>query len=298
MNDPLDLLSLRCFLTAARTLNFREAAKAEHLSPAALGQRIASLERYVGEKLFERTTRRVLLTAAGERAIPMARHLLSQSERFKQRVSATQTAPYTLTLGTRFELGLSWLTPALEKLTVTRPERTIDLAFGDSDELLQRVKSYRIDAAITSSRQLPRGCEYTTLHREDYVFVANPELLREQPLRGPRDAQHHTLIDIAPTRTLFRYFLDAQDGTSVWSFDRVHHLGTIGAIRLRVLSGHGVAVLPEYFIPEDLASGALKRVMPKAKLLSDAFRLTWMRDHPHAEEIEALGEELRSIPLA
>ena len=60
-----DLDSLRCFVEAARYLNFRAASRAVGLSPAALGQRIRALEEQLDVSLFNRTTRKVELTEAG-----------------------------------------------------------------------------------------------------------------------------------------------------------------------------------------------------------------------------------------
>jgi hypothetical protein len=62
---PPSFESLRCFVEAARLLNFRAAARAVALTPAALGQRIAQLEAQIGQTLFHRTTRRVTLSEAG-----------------------------------------------------------------------------------------------------------------------------------------------------------------------------------------------------------------------------------------
>jgi hypothetical protein len=62
--STLDLESLRCFVHAAAELSFRVAAKACALSPAAFGDRIRRLEEDLGAPLFERTTRKVTLTAA------------------------------------------------------------------------------------------------------------------------------------------------------------------------------------------------------------------------------------------
>ncbi len=44
------------------------------------------------------------------------------------------TASYSFTLATRFELGLSWVTPSLKKLAKLRPERQLHLSFGERDE--------------------------------------------------------------------------------------------------------------------------------------------------------------------
>ena len=136
-----DLESLRCFEAGATHLNFRVAAKAVGLSPAALGDRIKRLEDQLDARLFVRTTRRVSLTSAGQRLVPHARSMLELSGRCREIVHEhARPAPYELVVGTRFELGLSWLTPALKPLQARRPERTLHLVFGDSADLLDRVR--------------------------------------------------------------------------------------------------------------------------------------------------------------
>lgn len=297
MDSPLDLLSLQCFLEAAGKLNFRAAAEAMHLSPAAFGKRISALERQLGARLFERSTRRVRLTARGTQAIPGARQILEQCRGFAQELASPETPAYSLTLATRFELGLSWITPALSRLSSAQPRRVVHLSFGDSAEVIARVLSGQADAAVTSSRQRPPGTRFLVLHPEEYAFVGSAALLRTEPLRTPADAPRHTLLDIGPTRPLFRYLLDAREGGRSWAFRDTHYLGTIAAIRQRVLGGHGVAVLPLYFVSADLERRELIRIAPSLELESDSFRLTWLADHPQADSLRQLGSDLRGIPL-
>lgn len=268
------------------------------MSPAALGQRIAGLERLLGEKLFERTTRRVALTPAGERALPHAQRILVLEEGLFESVKADDQLPYALTIGTRFELGLSWMTPAIRQLAATDPRRQIDLVFGDNEELLARLQGHRIDAAISSSRRMPAHSTYATLHHEAYAFVASPNWLHDRPIESAHDVQSHTLIDIDPTLPLFRYFVDAQPQGDSWEFQAYEHLGTIAAIRIHLLTGAGVAVLPEYYVKEDLKAGRLTHVLPNAPLQSDAFRLIWLKSHPRTDRIRALVNELRALPLS
>jgi DNA-binding transcriptional LysR family regulator len=66
----------------------------------------------------------------------------------------------------------------------------------------------------------------------------------------------------------------------------------------RLLDAPGkVAVLPLYFVREDLKARRLVRLLPKKRLRSDAFRLIWRTNHPHASDLLALAEELRAQPL-
>jgi DNA-binding transcriptional LysR family regulator len=292
-----DLESLRCFEKAAVVLNFRLAAATVGLSPAAFSDRIRRLEDQVGQRLFVRTTRSVALTAAGHRLLDQARRTLDEARRCLAQVDGG-AQPFELIIGTRFELGLSWLTPSLAPLRKFRPERTLHLYFGDSEDLIARVRRGGIDAAVTSARLSGTNVRYELLHREDYAFVAKPGLLGRTPLRRPDDAERHTLLDTQPDLPLFRYLLDARPAGERWSFGGTEYLGTIGAVRFRALDGAGVAVLPRYFVERDLANGALREPLPKLALQHDHFRLIWRVGHQHESELRQLAKELRNIALA
>lgn len=292
----MDTDSLRCFLAAATQPSFRRAARAVHLSPAAFSERIARLESDLNARLFERSTRHVAITPAGQRLLPVARRLLGDIEDLPALVRGDgRPPPITLTLGTRYELGLSWLLPTL--IEVERPERTLHLRFSDSHALLEALLAGTLDAIVTSFRLTAPGLAYATLHAEHYVFVGAPALLCERPLTGPADSARHTLVDAHGDLPLFRYLLDAHEGPEAWSFAATRRVGTIAAIRQLVLAGLGVAVLPRYFVQPDLDAGRLSLLLPEVEPVQDWFRLVWRRDDPREEALQELAAELRDVPL-
>ncbi len=290
----MDMISLRCFDVAGATLNFRAAASRVYLSPAAFSDRIQRLEAELGAALFERTTRQMELTEIGRRLLPLARELLEAEARLKAVVREPERAtPFELDIGTRYELGVSWLCPALKVLERARPERTLHLFNGDTPDLLSRLERGDLDAVIASMRLTSTNVVYAALHPEAYVFVsAKPGLRRRE------DASRHILVDVTRDLPLFRYFLDAQPDAEPWPFARVEYMGGIGNIRRRLLDGEGrVAVLPKYFVRDDLKANRLVRLLPRVSLRSDSFRLVWRRDHPRGHEMLKLAEELRGRPL-
>jgi LysR family glycine cleavage system transcriptional activator len=292
-----DLDSLHCFITAAEQRHFRAAARAVGLSPAAFSDRIKRLETNLGASLFSRTTRSVALTPAGHRLLPEARHCLEQARRCVEVVSEEGELPLELLIGTRFELGMSWLVPALSTLQAAHPNRQIHLDFGQSDDLLARLRDGRLDAFISSTRLTISGLTYATLHPEDYVFVAAPELVARVPMRGAVDAAAHRLLDTSPALPLFRYLLDGLGETEDWPFQGVESLGSIAPIRFRLLESAGVAVMPRYFVQEDIDAGRLVQLLSDAPMRTDAFRLIWrVNDHRDAA-LRALAGELRALPL-
>lgn len=291
-----DIDSLRCFEAAARHLSFRVAASEVALSAPAFSERIRRLEEDLEVTLFVRTTRQVGLTDAGVRLLPFARQAIAAA-RACIRATHEGRAPFALTIGTRFELGLSWLTPALDALSDACPERTLHLVFGDSPDLLDRTLDGVVDATVTSARLSWSRFTYALLHEESYVFVASPTLIDTRPLLDETDAQQHTLIDASEDLPLFRYLRDASPAHESWSFSHTERIGTIGAIRQRVLASAGVAVLPLYLVQEDLEAGRVVQLLASRPLLRDHFRLVWRKDHPREIELNDLATALRALPL-
>ena len=182
----IDLDDLRCFEAGAVHLNFRAAARQVGLSPAAFSDRIRRLEDSLGTALFARSTRRVQITPAGERLLPQARKTLAEVQQCADLLREGGPAPYTLTIGTRFELGMSWVLPAVEEQAKLRPEQTLHLYFSEGPAIVDALEGGHLDAIIGSMRMVSPRIQTMPLHEERYCFVASPELLAERPSRDPR----------------------------------------------------------------------------------------------------------------
>lgn len=293
-----NLESIACFLAAARTLNFRAAAKSVHLTPTAFGKRIRQLEELLEQPLFERTTRNVSLTPNGEAMVPMAKRLIKTAQDcMRAGRGGGGPPPMTITIGTRYELGLSWLMPMLPALKLECPNMTINYYFGSGPDLEARIKGMDIQCAVSSRVFVDPIFEATRLAEETYVFVAAPTLLKRVPFHDPSHAQNHCLIDAHQERPLFRYFRDASDAPNELTFASTRIMGTTAAIRMLVLNGEGVAVLPYYLIKEDLDTGQCVQLFPKVVLERDYFRLMYRRDDPNIEAYKALAACIRHQPL-
>lgn len=286
--------SLRCFVAAARTLNFRGAARNVALTPAAFGARIAQLENEFGYALFERTTRRVVLTEQGRALLPRAEAALSALAACS---SPHEHAPMELTLGTRHELGLSFVLPLLPKLEKTRANLRIHIHVGSGAELLRRVRSGEIDCAVGSMRTNDPRLDTFALHEETYRFVASPKLLKQNPLARLADAEAHTLIDTDDDLPLYSYWREASAEHAMLRFRGIRKAGTIEAVRALVRSGEGVAVLPTYYVADDIERKELSVVLPRIHVRADQFRLFFRVGDSRAAVFHGLARELVSSPL-
>lgn len=291
--------SLRCFAAAAKLLHFRAAARSVALTPAAFGQRIKQLEEQLGVTLFARTTRSVQLTEAGLALVPVAeRTLLAAAECVRVAAAPDRArAPVDVVLGTRHELGLSWILPELDPLARAHPWLRLHLYFGSGSDLLLRVRTMEIDCAVTSTPLSDAKLDAIPLHREDYVLVGAKKLLAAKPLARAEQAETHTLLDLDASLPLFRYYRDAPRGGSRLRFASILRLGTIEAIRARAVAGAGVAVLPAYLVREDLAKKRLVRLFPRVALLPDWFRLVFRADDARRPIYEGIAEHMVGCPL-
>jgi LysR family glycine cleavage system transcriptional activator len=296
--SPPSLDNLRCFLAAARASNFRRAARTMALTPTAFGQRIKQLEEQVGTRLFARTTRSVALTQHGLALVPVAERCLAAAEDCARiALGPADQPPMELTVGTRHELGMSWVLPQRAALMRARPWLSLHLYFSSGPDLLLRVRTLDIDCAITSSPFADPKLDSFQLHREDYVFVGAASLLSRMPLSRPADAARHTIFDTTSDMPLFRYWRDAPGGGDRLRFLRGSWLGGIDAIREQVRAGNGLAVLPQYFVRADLTSRRLRVVLPKVVPVHDYFRLVFRAADPRRAVFEGLATDLAAQPL-
>lgn len=287
--------SLRCFFAAAHHLNFRRVAAEVGLTPTAFSERIRALEQELSAVLFTRTTRRVELTAAGVALVPACERALDGVRACMDAVSAPEPLAVRLRLGTRFELGLSWLVPALIELERSRPSFQVDLYFGSGGDILLQLERGVVDAVVTSAPVARSNWQGEVLHPETYTFVGAARLLRSRALRRPADAALHTLLDVDETLPLARYLMSA---TPALKFAHARFCGAGAAVLARTLAGDGVAVLPTYMIATHLRSRRLLALLPRIRLLSDSFRLVYRQSSAYSAALGELAAFLRTRPLS
>jgi len=146
----MDLRHLRYFLAVADEMHFGRAAMRLGISQPPLSQQIRALEDELGVRLFERTSRRVKLTGAGEIFLPQARQTLIQAEHAILTARRVQTGEVG-----RLVLGMTASVPFVPKVSgtlysfrETHPDVELKLQEMDRDAQLVAVEKGQIDIAI------------------------------------------------------------------------------------------------------------------------------------------------------
>lgn len=200
----MDLRQLEFFLAVAEELHFGRAADRLHVVQPSVSQQIQRLERSLGVKLFDRTSRQVRLTVAGARLVPEARGIMSAIDRAAAAVR--DDGRRVLRLGTADVLG-ERLDVLLELFARRVSDARMSLVQVTPRERLERVRDGDLDAALIRSAAPSPGVRLRPMWEDGLVAVlpaghrlaAEPRLslreLRDMPLRlVPRDA-NATFVD-------------------------------------------------------------------------------------------------------
>ncbi|MEV0203990.1 LysR family transcriptional regulator [Streptomyces sp. NPDC050788] len=139
----MELRQLGYFVAVAEELHFGRAAERLHIVQSAVSMQIQRLERELGAELFDRTPRRVRLTAAGERLLPKARAVLAAAEEARAAVVPARG----LRIGTGAALG-THLDRVLAAFARRAPDVPVELFELPAGERLARVAGGRLDAAF------------------------------------------------------------------------------------------------------------------------------------------------------
>lgn len=169
----MEIRQLAYFVTVAEELSFGRAAQRLHIVQPAVSQQVRRLERELGVQLFDRSSRHVRLTSAGERLLPEARAVLAAACRTRQiAASITAGADGLLRVGTSQGLG-ERLDQILEELRRAAPGLEVRLVSAPVAERLARVRSGELDVAFVRGVTTAPGVELLPIW-QDPLTVALP----------------------------------------------------------------------------------------------------------------------------
>jgi DNA-binding transcriptional LysR family regulator len=147
----MDTQALAAFLEVADAASFTRAAERLHLSQPAISKRLKSLEDEIGQRLFDRVGRSVLLTDAGHSLLPYARRALQTVEDGRRALSQLSAkVSGRLSIGTSHHIGLHRLPPMLKRFVLEFPDVDLDLHFMDSEDACEAVLAGKLELGIVT----------------------------------------------------------------------------------------------------------------------------------------------------
>ncbi|MCS0634499.1 hydrogen peroxide-inducible genes activator [Streptomyces sp. LP05-1] len=187
------LAQLRAFAAVAEHLHFRDAAAAIGMSQPALSGAVSALEEALGVQLVERTTRKVLLSPAGERVAARTRAVLEAVGELLEEAEAAR-APFTgvLRLGV-IPTVAPYLLPAVLRLVRDRyPALDLQVHEEQTASLLEGLAAGRLDLLLLAVPLGMPGVTELPLFEEDFVLV----LPGDHELAGRQDIPREALREL------------------------------------------------------------------------------------------------------
>jgi len=194
------LNSLECFVRSAESGSFAEAARRLGLTPAAVGKNVAKLEAGLGVRLFQRSTRSLTLTEAGERFLAEVGGSLSTIRSAVANLASAAGQPagiLKVSMGVTF--GRDYVLPMLGDFLHRYPAISPDWHFDNSPvDLIGQ----GFDAAISGAMDLSPGVVARKLAPAHRILVAAPAYLAEHPAPTlPAELAQHAGILIRSPQT-------------------------------------------------------------------------------------------------
>lgn len=261
MIDPRFAEHLTVFVDVVRGGSFSNAARRRGFTPSAIARQIDALEHSVGVPLFVRSTRALAMTDAGERLFERAQRLLDDLADTHAEIAAFDgavTGVFRLACFPTF--GKRYVIPAVEAVMRDHPRLTVEL---DLTERLADPVLERLDAVIRIGELADSTLIATRLAGQKRLLVASPDYLSRNGAPTDRASlAAHRLIDKLHGADLLGWadVLGHPAGYRQDANGVVFRCDDFEAMRGAVLSGIGIAFLPDWVVGADVRAGALLRL--------------------------------------
>lgn len=254
---------LAFFVTVATQLNLTNAARELGVTPPAVSKRLQELEKRLGVRLMQRTTRRVTLTEEGELYFQEALRLIAEIETVEARLSARKAQPRgRLRIHATYGFGRAYIAPAVAAFLREYPDVQIQLDL--TDKPINLVESGH-DLGIYVGAPPDARLIARRLAANRRFVCASPRYLEHagRP-RTPNDLAQHTCLVLRQDRDAF----------ALWRFTSKRGQGAL-TVKVRgtftsndgecihklALEGHGIMLRSEWDVAQSLRDGKLDRVL-------------------------------------
>lgn len=240
----MELMQLRYFVAVAEGSSFTQAAGRLHVSQPALSYQIKQLEHELGARLFDRTSRRVSLSADGRTFLPLARAVLSKADEavrvMEERLGMESGE---VDFGAIPSVAAHLVPPLLAAFVRHFPGVKVNITEAGTVELERAVRDGQLDVAIVSMPTSPEDFDIRPLVEEDLVLVVSIY----HPLARRDSVSLRELSDedfIMPDRsyTLNQQIVEA--GKRAGFVPRVAYHAGLESVRGFIANELGVALLP------------------------------------------------------
>ena len=272
--------SIECFVRSAEVGSFAEAARRLSLTPAAVGKSVAKLEARLGVRLFQRSTRSLTLTEAGQLflgEVSSSLHTIQNAVANLASAGGQPAGTLKVSMGTVF--GCLYIVPMLGEFLRRFPAINPDWHF---DNRQVDLIGQGFDAAIGGGFELPQGVVARRLSPAHRVLVATQDYLETHAaISEPDDLKHHDgiLIRSPQTGRVRSWQLTHRNQQhSPLTLKARMTMSDSEAACVAAAQGLGIALVSMPFASGYLETGRLQRVLPDW-YIDDGYTSIYYAEH-------------------
>ncbi|HQV42044.1 MAG: LysR family transcriptional regulator [Moraxellaceae bacterium] len=291
--EHLNFHHLFYFWRVAKIGHLTRAAEEVHTSQSALSAQIRQLEERLGEPLFEREKRRLVLTDTGQLVFAYAENIFGLGQEMLGRLQGRSEGMIRLRVGGVATLSRNyqenWIRPLLADPTVT-----LTLESGLLEDLLDRLLQHQLDVVLANETvpadsDRPLHCRF--LGSQSVSLVGPAAIWKGRHLRLPEDLDGVELALPGPRHALRAQFDALCISAGVTPRLRAE-VDDMAMLRLIARDSGWLTVLPAVVVQDELHSGSLVTVGESTRLQENFYAITTPRRH----RIERLEQLLSSAP--
>ncbi|MBC3247967.1 LysR family transcriptional regulator [Pseudomonas lurida] len=291
------LKGIDVFVCVADYGSFTAAAEKMNLTASAISKSIARLEKRLGTRLFQRTTRRLSLTEAGVAFYRTCTGVLADLEDAELSLRAEQSEPrghVRIDLPSVF--GRAQVVPALLPLLQAFPSLVPHMSFGDGfvDPFKEGVD---VVVRVGGADIWPESVGQRVLAHEWHTLCASPAYLASHGVpTSDSELEHHRCIAYGwvDGRVSPWSFAGEQGTPRRWQMTPHLVIGNGDGLMQAALAGCGIVQLPSWLIQQPLEEGRLVEVLPQLATEGAAIRLAWVKNRQALPKVRVVLEALVS----
>jgi len=295
----LHLFEAKLFREIAQTKSISKAAVHNGISQSAATQHVQELERRLGLRLVDRSTRPLALTDAGKLYADFCRDVLRREEQFLVALERLKgQAEGTVRVASIYSIGLSEMTSLRQEFERRHPQAQLHVDYLRPDKIYEAVLGDHADLGLVSYPVAKRELAVIPW-RKERMAVAVPPLhaLARKTMLHPADLKGQDFIgfdeDLIIRRELDRFFRD--QGVEV---NQVMQFDNIQTIKEAVAMGSGISILPERTMQTEIEQGRLISVPLHAPALLRPLGIVHRKRKKFNLAAQAFLRLLREQPLA
>lgn len=264
------LRAMELLVATAETGSFSAAGRRFNLSPASVSRHITDLEAHLGVTLVHRSTRSLTLAEAGESFVARAEGILASIRAAEADAASLQDVPRgVLRVHSRTMFGVSVLAKLQSDFAAMYPEVMVELHLSERPARL-REDGFDLDFRIAPPQEA--GLMRRRLFASERVLIASPDYLASAPpLKVPADIRNHACLPyILGADAVYWRFMTGGETEEIAV--PVAFASNNGQVILETARrGHGIALLDDYTVAEDLQAGRLVRLLPEVRVTNATF---------------------------